>query len=229
MQFTYNDFGCFDACSPRQPIAAGARVVLVAKGDDPEARYHGRVNAPGLVVEQEGLACTCHEDGGNGSSSSWSVAANETCYAPAVRHCARTFTLRADAIGTATLEVLGTNDELVDRIGLVVAQPVRLEAVVTASRPSGGTIRTIAASADGTFEVDAPARIGFDTKAFDAQGNELRKRDVDVTFSSGDAPILGWDGGNAATVRGPTVLHVTATGLGVTKPFVVRVVGPATR
>ena len=229
MQFTYNDLGCFDACSPRQTIAKGARVVLVAKGDDPAARYRGRVSAPGLVIEQEGLYCTCYEDGGNGSSSSWSVAASETCYAPAVRHCARTFTLRADGVGPATLEVLGASDEIVDRIGLVVARPVRLEAVVKASRPSGGTIRTIAASTDGSFQVDAPARVELESKAFDEQGNELRKGDGDVTFSTAEAVLAVGGGSHMTTVRGPVVLHISATGLGLTKPVVVRGVDAAPR
>lgn len=229
MQFTYNDHGCFDACSPRQPIAKGARVVLVAKGEDPEARYRGRVSAPGLVIEHEGLSCACHEDGGNGSSSSWSVAASETCYAPAVRHCARTFMLRADGVGPATLEVLGASDEVVDRIGLVVARPARLEAIVKASRPSGGTIRTIAASTDGSFVVDAPATVDLEAKAFDDRGKELRKGEDDVRFSTAQAELAVGAGSYMTTLRAPAVLHVNAAGLGLTKPVVVRAVAPSPR
>src|SRR4051794_32169379 len=119
MDFTFDAFGCFDGCSPRQSIAKGASVVLAAKGDDPEARYHGRISTPGVVIEAEGLLCTCHEDESNGSST-WSLAPDETCYAPAVRHCSRAFTLRGDAVGPATLEVLDGTGAVVDRIGLSV-------------------------------------------------------------------------------------------------------------
>ncbi len=224
MTFTYDGVFCLNDCSPGQPIAKGAHVVLAAKGDDGQARYRGRVTAPGLVIEHEDLQCMCMEHDANGSSSGGSIAPGESCYAPTVRECSRTFTLRADEAGPVTLEVLGPNDELVDRIALVVAKPERIEAVVKTSRPTGGTIRTVTPGPDGAFQVDAPARLDLEAAAFDGQGNALRMHTGDVAFASTDTKVSGWEGRYETEVHAPGVLHVTATGLGMTKPFVVRVI-----
>lgn len=128
-----------------------------------------------------------------------------------------------------TLEVLGPKGELVDRIGLVVAISERLEAVVKTTRPAGGTVHTVVPGADGVFEVDAPAQLDLEAKAFDAQGNELRMHDGDVAFGTTDTPMRALDGRYETKVLAAGVLHITATGLGVTKPFVVRVVAGTPR
>lgn len=220
LELTYATSYCVLDCAPRIAIATGARVTLLAKGDDPEARYHGRLSTAGLTVESEGLRCTCREEDENGASSEGTIAPHEACYAPEVKRCSRVFTMRANAPGPVTLELLGPTDELVDRVTLVVATPARLEPVVKTVRPTGGTIRTVMAAPDGAFDVDAPTQVEPSAKVFDADGAELHVEDGDVLFESPETKLRT---GAFTKVLAPGLLHVTAVGLGMKVPFTVRV------
>ncbi|NOU27998.1 MAG: hypothetical protein HOO96_08840 [Polyangiaceae bacterium] len=219
LSFRFDGPGCspFDGCSPRQSIARGAHVVLSARGDDAGADYHGTIRAPGLVIEQEGLACMCTEQLEGGGSQGWSPGPGQQCGARASTTCARTFLLRAEQVGTVTLEVTGPNGDLVDKIALGIVQPARLEPVVSAARPAGGTLDPLLPVADGTFATDLPMDLYFDTKAVDARGVELRKGKDDVTFA-GEAVVFG----SMSKPRQPADIRVDATGLGLTSTFLVR-------
>lgn len=222
MTFGFDGPRCFDGCSPTQAIATGAHVVVLAKGDDAEAAYHARSRSAGLVVEAEGLACRCRETSANGYSEG-SLAPDEKCYAPAVRHCSRTVQLRADGAGPAVLEMLDATGAVVDRVALVVTEPARIAADFRGYRPTGGSERKLTPAADGALEIDAPMTINLDVIAEAADGSELRTTRSDFALTSDDMAIASFYGQYTTKQTAAAVHHVTATGLGLSAPFVVRV------
>lgn len=219
LRFELHSSECiFDGdCSPRDPIARGAHVVIEVYGDDPRAPFRGRITDETLQLERDEEVCICTERSGSGSTSA-TIDSEDKCYDGA-KSCGRSLTLRALRGGSAMLEMVGDDGRVIDRLKTSVLEAARLHPRFKWVRPGGGSVREIEPKADGVLEVEGPVRIRPGARAVAHDGTILRSSAGDFVFRNAELNLPD----RAAAEPPPGRWTIEVEGVGLSTEFVLHV------
>lgn len=183
MTFAYDGPGCLFGCGLDRSALQGSQVSLTAKGGDANVRQTARIAESSIArVSDQHESCSCDSSSGNQSKSN-SIEPSAKCASGETKSCNLAVDLETGDQGDAHLEIVDPTGALIDRVTVHVRPAARIDVKVNGSAVKEGEVVTLR-----NFD-----KVGLESHAFDANGDEALFTKHGISHDYGDTTILAPD------------------------------------